>query len=666
MLSNTSGINPLLTGNSSNALMGATSTGTASTDGDVGVSAFQEKLDKAMQKAAGMESTNEADTVEKEAGVSLSEDGSVRTEISPLGDAKTPNLSTREQNTKMSTLEKANFLVRTTKQKISDIKDALENGGGTEFLTKLKNLLLSLSNGDLDTLSIDEDGLEALADLLVQAGFDQVSVEELMSNLTFTLEEETDLISVSDLLADLSELPLAENEDITQAETLMPTSDLPYVKTLLSMMGVDEQQITSLMDQVSEGPRGFDFDDFIEQLEQLLETAGESGGTYQTQDENDAYKTLLTQLDLDFFIEDSDEPLTLATLIEAFTQKLDLIKNNLPDRTEQSVPEIFTTDPFEALATQSGRHGLLNQFLAGLNIEEDGEETVDSAITISANSDAMVKEIEGRIQVQFMDQVRGGGAGTKSAADTQTSDNKISANTKTKEVDFDDALKIADNFSDTTRTAKESATQSAVKAAQADTAALEKMTAAPNTLSGDTTPKNSETQPLIWGVEKSSTTSTMGTSATQQSGQAFSTLPEFVTRQVGKSIVQSINTGNDTIRMQLKPPELGRVYMSIDHNGSSMKVSVITEHQSAKDILTANINEIKTMLSSSGINLESFEVDMSSDFQQSMADARAQDQSARKKQAAGGTKADAQDDMSDNLTMQTATMHDSGSLHFVA
>ena len=158
----------------------------------------------------------------------------------------------------------------------------------------------------------------------------------------------------------------------------------------------------------------------------------------------------------------------------------------------------------------------------------------------------------------------------------------------------------------------------------------------------------------------------MGTSGTQRTEQAFSTLPDFVTRQVGKTIVRSINTGDDTIRMQLKPPELGRIYMSIDHNGSSMKVNIITEHQSAKDILVANVNEIKTMLSSSSINLESFEVDMSSDFQQSMADARAQDQSAGKKKATRRVGDDTQEDAADNLTSQAAVINDSGSMHFVA
>jgi len=589
----------------------------------------------------------------------------IETETSPPAIAQNLNLFMGQQNTEMSTLEESRFIVRTTKQKVSDIEDALENGGGTDFLTELKNLLLSLSNCDLENLSMDEDGLEALGDLLVQAGFDQASVEELMSNLTLTLEEGDGLISVSDFMDELFELPPAEDEDITQAEALMPTSDLPYIKSLLSMMGVDEQAITSVMDEASEGPRGFDFDAFIEQLEQLLHTAGESSLTYQTDGEDDAYTTLLKQLDLDSFIEESGEPLTLTTLIDAFAQKLDSIKDDLADQPEQSVSAMFTTDSFDALATQSGRHGLLNQLFSGLNMQENSEEAINSTIGLSATSNAMVKEIEDRFQVQFMDQVSRGDVSTKTDTDAPTIGNTVFADIQTGKTNSDGAFKIANSFSDT----KESTSQISIKAAQADAAALEKVASAANFQPGDTTAKISETQTLVFGMEKSATTATMETSNAQRSQQAFSTLPDFVTRQVGKSIVRSINTGDDTIRMQLKPTELGRVYMSIEHNGSAMKVSIITEHQSAKDILAANVNDIKTMLSSSGISLESFEVDMSSDFQQSMADARAQDQSNQssgKKHAKRGSGDDAQEDTADNLSVQAAVINDSGSLHFVA
>eukprot|EP00831_Metopus_contortus_P074563 TRINITY_DN68106_c0_g1_i1.p1 TRINITY_DN68106_c0_g1~~TRINITY_DN68106_c0_g1_i1.p1 ORF type:complete len:161 (-),score=36.26 TRINITY_DN68106_c0_g1_i1:111-593(-) len=128
-----------------------------------------------------------------------------------------------------------------------------------------------------------------------------------------------------------------------------------------------------------------------------------------------------------------------------------------------------------ALATQSGRHGLLNQFFSGLNIQEDNEETVNSAITLSANSDAMVKEIEGRFQVQFMDQISRGDVNTKVTAQAQTVGNTISTDIQTGQTDAAGAFKIANNFSDTAVTTKESTSQMSIKSAQADAAALEKI-----------------------------------------------------------------------------------------------------------------------------------------------------------------------------------------------
>ncbi|MCG8549165.1 MAG: flagellar hook-length control protein FliK [Desulfobacterales bacterium] len=636
MVSNTSNINALLTGNSSDTLMGSTNSSTASTDSGTAVSAFQGQLDKSMQQASDRKSTSGGDAAAKDTYAAPSEARSVQSEDATLDTSQKANLST---------VEEANVAVRTTKQKVSDIEEALENGGGTEFLTELKNLLLSLSNGDLDNLSLDEAGLEALGDLLVQAGFDPASVEELMSDLTLALESEAGLISVSDFMDGLFKLPLAEEEDITQAETLMPTSDLPYIKSLLSMMGVDEQEIDVIMDQVSEGSRGFDFDEFIEQLKQLLDRANESGSTYQTDAEDDAYTTLLKQLDLDSFIEASGSPLTLATLIEAFAQKLNRLEATQPNQTEQTASDIF--------ATQADRHGALNQLFSGLTIHQGGNETVDSAITTGSDSEAMAKEIEERIRIQFIDQMK-----AKTAADAQARGNKASNDVQTAAADSGGTSKIANNASDTAGTTKKSTSQTSM--------AIEKMGPGTSAMSGEATSKSSDSQALAFGVEKSTSSSTVGTSDTQQSRPSTSTLPDFVTRQVGKSIVRSINTGDETIRMQLKPPELGRVYMNIDHSGNSMKVSVITEHQSAKEILAANINEIKTILSSSGINLESFEVDMSSDFQQSMADARTRNHSGRKKQARGGADDDAQEGAADLLTIQTAAVNDKGSLHFVA
>jgi flagellar hook-length control protein FliK len=101
---------------------------------------------------------------------------------------------------------------------------------------------------------------------------------------------------------------------------------------------------------------------------------------------------------------------------------------------------------------------------------------------------------------------------------------------------------------------------------------------------------------------------------------SFKNLPAYVNQQVSRSLVRAINNGENTLKIQLKPPELGRLVMTIDNTGSTMKVGIITDNAAAKDILTSNVSELRTLLSNSGVNLEKFEVDMNSNFRQSMAD----------------------------------------------
>ncbi|WP_187149277.1 flagellar hook-length control protein FliK [Desulforapulum autotrophicum] len=107
-------------------------------------------------------------------------------------------------------------------------------------------------------------------------------------------------------------------------------------------------------------------------------------------------------------------------------------------------------------------------------------------------------------------------------------------------------------------------------------------------------------------------------------GTPRSFLPAHVTSQVGKSLARAVSQGETELKLQLKPPELGRIIMTIDNIGTSLKVSVVTESHVAKEILAAHVNELKATLANSGISIGSFDVEMGSDFSQSMADARHQ------------------------------------------
>lgn len=147
---------------------------------------------------------------------------------------------------------------------------------------------------------------------------------------------------------------------------------------------------------------------------------------------------------------------------------------------------------------------------------------------------------------------------------------------------------------------------------------------------------------------------------------ALKDLPAYVTHQVSKSLVKAIHQGESILRLQLKPPELGRLVMTIDNNGNNMKINIITDNQAAKEILMSNINDIRTALSNSGVTLERFDVDMNSNFQQSMADNQAGNSSNRR-QRKEKLAADAIAGISaDDPTGLLSSLGLDGSLHYVA
>ncbi|MBF0211013.1 MAG: flagellar hook-length control protein FliK, partial [Desulfamplus sp.] len=114
-----------------------------------------------------------------------------------------------------------------------------------------------------------------------------------------------------------------------------------------------------------------------------------------------------------------------------------------------------------------------------------------------------------------------------------------------------------------------------------------------------------------------------------------SILPSYVTNQVVRSINRSISSGENEIRLQLRPAELGRIFMTIETQGDLLKVNIVTENQAAKDILTGHAEELKSSLGNNGINIESFNVEMGSDFKQSMANSGQQQQNGEDSSSRG-------------------------------
>lgn len=504
---------------------------------------------------------------------------------------------------------------------------------GIAFLNQLRALFLTLSNGNPENLSINGQGLDSLGQLLVKAGFDPASVDELMAGFSLSLEEGEE-VTISDLMGGLFELPLEEEETEAYPETenLMATSDVPYMYALLGALGLEEGKISEIMSQASRGGQGFSLDTAVEMLRQFEADAFSSGMTYQTAEDDDSYLTFLKQLGLD--AETSGKgTLTLSGLINSLEQKQEALASVVPgNETTQ------TTGLAGDMRSQSGtsQSELFGQLLKGLDT------SASATAQAAADADLVTGQIREQLKNDALDPVRS--ITVDDANGGKQTPDKVNPAFLAGQANADGGGK----------------TGSGMKEPSAETISLLGK-------SKDKPASYTDAGQAAQAGEKTTGTNVLASGAMAKAKQTFSSLPNHVTQQVGKNIVRAVNLGENTLRLQLKPAELGRVFMTIDNTGDSMKVSIITENQSAKEILASNVNEIRSILSSSGISLEKFEVDMSSNFRQSMADARGQGQSNKKKSGKGlRSMNDVQDEKSNNLSTLAAAKEYGGSLHFVA
>lgn len=89
--------------------------------------------------------------------------------------------------------------------------------------------------------------------------------------------------------------------------------------------------------------------------------------------------------------------------------------------------------------------------------------------------------------------------------------------------------------------------------------------------------------------------------------------PEYTMDRLGMQIAQSMAKGDGVIRLQLTPPELGTVNLSMKLKENSLYLGIIAENISAKELLVAGYNDLKNSLADQGIRLATLDVQVGQD-----------------------------------------------------
>jgi len=98
--------------------------------------------------------------------------------------------------------------------------------------------------------------------------------------------------------------------------------------------------------------------------------------------------------------------------------------------------------------------------------------------------------------------------------------------------------------------------------------------------------------------------------------------PAHLIDEVGKQISRSLLRGERVIRLQLKPPDLGTLRVKVDMKDNILKLGIITENNSVKELLLSNVHELREALVQQGVKLDRLDVQINYNFGHSLADSK--------------------------------------------
>lgn len=84
--------------------------------------------------------------------------------------------------------------------------------------------------------------------------------------------------------------------------------------------------------------------------------------------------------------------------------------------------------------------------------------------------------------------------------------------------------------------------------------------------------------------------------------------PSTMLEQLAGRILIMVKAGQQSVRLQLNPPELGQVRIDLTVDGRVVRATVVAENQQVQQALGAQSSELRQSLAEQGFNLEHFEV----------------------------------------------------------
>ncbi|MFO7753189.1 MAG: flagellar hook-length control protein FliK, partial [Desulfobacteraceae bacterium] len=519
----------------------------------------------------------------------------------------------------------------------------------------------------------------------------------------------------------LAELGLEEQgreaRKADENDHILSSSSLPFIDSILAELGLPRDIKENILEN-AKTDRGLDLDALLQDLRELRKQSFYSGRSFRASAEETNMGKLLDQLNLNS--QSAGKEISLSDFIEALEDRRAELKisngsfrtsaeetnmgkllDQLNLNSQAAGKEISLSDFIEALeakrrdlkmsltasenqtpAQKSGAAGAkasgLQELMELLAVKagEKGEQASGSNAAKTARSSDLMATLVKNLNLK----TDGPGTGNSMASASGNSEDTHFSMMDLSKKQLNELLFSKQNNQNASSDAKSGVDQKLAAVLEKMESGINGKTGSEGIKAGENEGKSllsKEGRGQAGSSRVSDTASATGASDFKSSDSAkylsslkakpaAKNLPTYVTNQIGKSLFKAINNGQTEMKLQLRPPELGRIMMTIDDAGNGMKVSVMAENHSAREILLSHAHDLKSTLANSGISLESFDVQMGKDFGQSMADARGQSGQSDKKGKNSGTGSEDPDPAAGDPETDDGYSETTGSLHYVA
>lgn len=464
------------------------------------------------------------------------------------------------------------------------------------YIEILKGGLLA-QGAPLDQIHLNKDDLYVIKNLLDQCGYSKKSIDRWMNKL---LQENPGVkIRFSEIFDQLEKMGPPRKK--TTHSVILNSAVIPHMESVLRDFGLGPKEVNRTLNRARTANSGLDLDKFIKRLKTVSRQSeavrpSADGSKFPVSDKNSSGRMAMS----DFISALEQVAQRLAGKVEGAAEQQDFgpaaaLLNKL-NAEVVSKEKANSNDRGMTIAAEGGQ----TKSAFGQKLLPDVKESVDRILEkviiadgkqqslASVMSDARFKHIvnkKGLRPAKESPDAFGGREEKLTLNDEKQSVKAVSAQEDLKTIGDPAAGKgLKERMA--TRTYKE-------------------------------IPKTGPSELLTQGVyqNRGETTAMLRTTR-----PAPSPLPNYLIGHIGRQISQSIIRGEEVIKLQLKPPELGMVRLEIDIQGNVLKLGVITENSMVRDLLLANIQELKETLSYQGVKLDKLDVQISYNFEQSLDD----------------------------------------------